>query len=61
MGEQTRWHPAALRELLTCKDCLRVFNENVALLIADDNGTLNDEQAAAVYEHLKEEHKQHVQ
>lgn len=61
MGAQTRWYPAALRDLLRCAQCRRIFDDNVAILVADDNGTLTDEQAEAIYTHLHKEHATHVQ
>jgi len=61
IGEKVEWDPKALRELLACGRCKAIFDENVALLVADHHGTLTDEQAAAVHAQLQKEHDKHVQ
>lgn len=60
-GETHSWDPKALRELLACAQCRKIFDDNVALLVSGDNEALTDEQAAAVHVHLQKEHESHVQ
>lgn len=54
-------NPVAVRHLLkryldTCRHCRQTYEDNVVILVADDGGILNNEQALAVLEHLKKQH-----
>lgn len=52
---------AALRDLLDrCPECKRVFDDNVALLVASDYAALTDEQVAAVLDQLQLQHFGHT-
>jgi hypothetical protein len=47
-----------LRRLLdSCGRCRHAFEENVAILVADDNAALTDAQVVAVLDHLREQHE----
>lgn len=46
--------------VLGCRDCKTLLYENVALLVADDDGTLNDAQVVAVLDHLRKQHEGHT-
>jgi hypothetical protein len=52
-----------LRRLIdACRVCRRTFDDNAAILVADDGGVLTDAQVVAVLDHLREQHEgaQHV-
>lgn len=44
---------------LGCARCKREFDDNAALLVADDGGTLTDAQVVAVLDHLRKQHEGH--
>lgn len=49
-----------LRELVDgCARCRHQFDDNVALLVAEDNAALSDAQVDAVLDHLSKQHEGH--
>lgn len=46
--------------VLDCTRCKALLYENVALLLADDDGTLTDAQVVAVLDHLRKQHEGHT-
>jgi len=44
--------------LARCPRCRASYDDNVALLIAEDEGVLTDEQVVAVLDHLRKQHRE---
>lgn len=42
-----------------CVECRSMFNDNVMLLVAEDEGTLTDAQVIAVLDELRRRHRGH--
>ncbi len=42
-----------------CVECRSIYNDNVVLLIAEDEGTLTDAQIIAVLDELRTRHRGH--
>lgn len=43
-----------------CQPCGEDYRDNVALLVADDDGQLTDAQVEAVLHHLQKKHRRHA-